>query len=95
MPDKPELSRRSFVTKASLGAAAVGALAVAGPFAGRAEAGETAGAPPTSPVRNLSEPVVAHLTDLRSGKVSLYVGERGITVTDHTLAQHIARAIST
>ncbi len=95
MSDKPELSRRSFVTKASLGAAAAGALAVAGPFAGRASAAEQTDAATTAPVGNLPEPVVAHLTDLRSGKVSLYVGERGITVTDHTLAQHLARAIST
>ena len=95
MPDMPELSRRSFVTKASLGAAAAGALAAAGAFAGRADAAEGAAVPaPAAPVRDLPAPVVAHLTDLQSGQVSLYVGERGITVTDHTLAQHIARAIS-
>jgi hypothetical protein len=90
MSDKSEISRRSFVTRASLGAAAAGALAVAGPFAGRANAAEAA-----APVNDLPEPVVAHLTDLHSGKVSLYVGERGLTVTDHALAQHLARAIST
>jgi hypothetical protein len=89
MPDQPELSRRSFVTKASLGAVAVGALVSAGPLAGKASAAEKA-----SPVHALPEPVVAHLTDLKSGQVHLYVGERGITITDHTLAQHLARAVS-
>lgn len=90
MPAKPELSRRSFVTKASLGAAAAGALAVAGPLTGRAAAVETTA--PAKPVAHLPEPVVAHLTDLHSGTVHLYSGDRGVTVVNHELAQQLARA---
>jgi hypothetical protein len=77
------------VTKASLGVAAVGALTVAGPLATKAGAATEA-----APIRDMPEPVVAHLTDLASGKVDFYVGERGFTVTDHTLAQQLARAVA-
>jgi hypothetical protein len=86
--EKSALSRRSFVTKASLGVVGAGALVAAGPLAGRADAAEKA----TPAARNLPAPLVAHVTDLKSGKVELLMGERGITVTDHALAQHLARA---
>lgn len=89
MPDKPELSRRSFVTKASLGAAAAGALVVANPFAGRVNAAETA---PAKSTATLPNPVVAHLTDLKSGTVHVYSGTTGVTVVNHELAQMLARA---
>lgn len=47
---------------------------------------------PAKKVAHLPEPVVAHLTDLRSGTVPLYTGERGVTVVNHELAQQLARA---
>lgn len=89
MPDKPELSRRSFVTKASLGAAAAaGALVVTNPFAGHSNAAENASA--KSPA-TMTDPVVAYLTDLKSGTVHLYSGTSGVTVVNHELAQLLAR----
>ncbi len=87
--EKTALSRRSFVTKASLGAVAAGALVAAGPLTGRAEAAT----PDAKPVRTLPEPVVAQLSDVGSGAVRLHVGTRSFTVVDHTLAQHLARAV--
>jgi hypothetical protein len=89
MPDMPELSRRSLITKASLGAAAAGALVAVGGLGERADAATPAAKPAT---HDLAAPVVAHVTDLRSGTVHLYTGEHGVTVVDHALAQSLARA---
>ena len=35
---------------------------------------------------------VAHVTDATAGDVSIYVGERDVTLRDPTLVQHLLRA---
>lgn len=83
-----EISRRSFVSKTSLGIVAAGAVVATRPFSGRAEA-----APVAPSVTHLDEPIVAYLTDLRSGTVRLFHGEREVTVVDHALAQKLAGSV--
>jgi hypothetical protein len=84
------LSRRKFVTTASLGAAAAGALGVVRPFSGSA----AASTPDLPHIDSIAAPVVAHIEDLASGTVRLFTGEKSLVVTDHVLAQHLARAVS-
>jgi hypothetical protein len=39
-----------------------------------------------------AEPMVAHISDPRSGVISLLVGDREVVVTDHDLVGRITRA---
>lgn len=83
------VSRRAFVTQASIGVAAVGAIAATGlNLAPGAQAEAT-------PRAELGQPLVARVRDLDSGQVDLFVGEREVTVTDHDLANRLARAFTT
>jgi hypothetical protein len=81
----PEISRRAFVTKGSVSAAAVGALAVTG-------VALSAPADAASPAAEPDAPVVAHIRNLRAGQVDVYIGTREVTVVDHELANRLARA---
>jgi hypothetical protein len=94
----PGLSRRSFLGRSSL-ALAVGGLATAIPGLGSilevapAEAPEIEGAASESEVAgDLSEPVIAHLKDLRTGEFSFYQGEREVSFKDPGLAARLYRA---
>jgi anaerobic selenocysteine-containing dehydrogenase len=81
------LSRRRFIGGAAAGAVAVTAAA--------AVPGVAAAAPddlPDDTGHELSEPVVAHVRDLRTAEIALYVGTEEITHTDRTLARRLARA---
>jgi hypothetical protein len=93
------LSRRSFLTRGSL-FLVLGSVATAAPglssiletaqvdtpeLEGAASEGELAGA-------DLSGPLVAHLTNLRSGEISFYEGERQIVYKDPGLAARLYRA---
>jgi hypothetical protein len=81
------LSRRTFIGCAAAGAVAVTAAAAVPSVA--------AAAPDDSPDhtgRELSEPVVARVRDLRTGEIVLYVGTEEIIHTDGTLALRLARA---
>jgi Ubiquitinol-cytochrome C reductase Fe-S subunit TAT signal len=75
-------SRRNFLVCAGAGAAAVGA-AVFAP--------EAAAAPVRAPA-GASGPLVAYVTDMRAGELTLMVGEREIVVHDPDLAARLARA---
>ncbi len=76
-----DLTRRGFV-KNSAGAAA-GMTAIGALVAGQAEARD---------VDPGSEPVVAYVSDPRSGEISVMSGDREVTVHDRKLAVSIARA---
>lgn len=86
-----EVTRRSFMARASVGAAAAGALVLTKPFSNHSE---TIAAAPHTPVAAASEgEVFAHLRDLGNGEVDLYVGEQVMTVRDRALADSLAHAV--
>ena len=90
------LSRRMFLKKGSLTVAAAG-VAAALP-AGLLEATEAgAGAASTSAPElpegaALTEPIVAHVRDLASGEINLYVGTHEVSVRDPGLAARLFHA---
>jgi hypothetical protein len=83
-------SRRTFLT--GTGAAALGAVALttAGPAAAKAatEAAESGASSASS-----LEPVVAYVTDVTAGRITVMRGDDEVVVTDRALAQHIARQV--
>ena len=100
----PGISRRAFLRNASLGAAAVGTVAVIGPSAlSAATASAAAGAPLGSHVRpdkgalseaRSSQPeVMAHIVDDRSGTISLYAGTQKVTFQDRALSEALLKAL--
>lgn len=87
----PGVTRRLFIGTAAAGVATAAATAAVPAL--------TAGATPADAVDQdedtsveLDQPVVARVTDLSTGEVSLYVGTEEITVTDRVLARRLARA---
>jgi len=100
----PGISRRRFLRDASLGTAAVGALAVVGPSALGAATATSAAASPLGPgaaSHNLSAAasrpsgvdVMAHVVDDSSGTISLYSGTTKVTFQDRALAEALLRTI--
>ncbi len=96
----PELSRRAFLIGGSVGAAAV-AVASAIPslptVVGTAEADAPAAQDETAVLAgaelpSAGQPLVAHVTDLRSGAISLFVGEQEFTMRDPRLAGRLFAA---
>ena len=96
------LTRRTFLTRGSL-AVAVGGVATAIPGLGTildsapAEAPEINGAltEAEAGAADLNGPLVAHVTDIRSGEISLYQGEGQVVLKDPSLAARMYRAIPT
>jgi hypothetical protein len=89
-----ELSRRMFLKRSSAAVALAGAASTV-PFL--SDVGETAAPAATSTAAlsetaGATEPVIAHLADLASGQVHLYVGTQHITVNDPHLASLLYRA---
>jgi hypothetical protein len=97
------ISRRLFL-RGSVGLAAVGAAVATMPGlsgalvateneAPAAEDGaSTAVEGGTAGASNLTEPLIAHVRDLQTGEMSLFVGEREITLNDPGLASRLAGA---
>lgn len=93
------LSRRSFLTRGSL---VVGGAGLAASIPGLpslltaaesdAPAVESAVTDEEVVAADTSGPLVAHLQDLRSGRISLFVGEREISVTNPGLAAQLYRS---
>jgi hypothetical protein len=82
-------TRRTFLT--GTGTAALGAVALtsAGPAAATSGTSET-----TSSRSNASpEPVVAYVTDVSAGRITVMRGDDEVVVTDRALALHIARTV--
>jgi hypothetical protein len=88
-------SRRKFLAAAGAGAAGVAAVGIAG-TAGASALGSSAPASPTgaSPQlpKNANGSLVAYVTDVRAGRVSLLVGENKIEINDHDLVARLAQA---
>jgi hypothetical protein len=100
----PGISRRRFLRDASLGTAAVGALAVVGPSALGAVTAPGAAASPVArglashdlsaaASRRPGAEVMAHVADDSSGTISLYSGTRKVTFQDRALAEALLRTI--
>lgn len=93
------VSRRSFLQKGSLTAAAVGVVGsvpgLSGLLASSAPelpAAETGATQVEGDVGALSEPLVAHVTNLGTGDISLYQGEREVLIRDPALASRLFSA---
>lgn len=92
-----DVTRRTFLRNASLGAAATGVLAVGG--AGLFQAATSASAVPLgsqgdNPSATALEgtDVFAHVADAKAGRITLFVGTKEVSYIDHGLAQQILRA---
>jgi hypothetical protein len=91
----PELSRRMFLKRGSLAVAAAGAVGaipglpalLSSTEASAPEAGSVGGE-----ASALTEPLVAHVKDLQSGEISLFLGEREVIYHDVSLAGLIHQA---
>jgi hypothetical protein len=84
-----QLSRRSFIKGATAAVAAGGAVAtipLGTASASSAIADRTHKAMNLAADARLDESLVAHVKDLGSGEVSLYVGTRQVTVNDRHVA---------
>jgi hypothetical protein len=92
------VSRRTFFKQAGVAAAAVavaGSTAVAPVGLGTAMAGAaTTKDAPLAPEENLrgNEELVAHIKNAHTGEISLFVGEREVTIHDTTVAARLVRA---
>jgi hypothetical protein len=78
-----------------MGAAAVGALSVAGEsvFGGAATANAAAPKPAAKHQELLDgSDVIAHVVDARTGEISILVGTREITLINREMAQQLVRA---
>jgi hypothetical protein len=94
------LSRRAVLRAGTIGAAAAGVSAFPGMLGGLGSsapevsgvASEAAGVDEAEAASVLDGPVVAHIRDVSTGDVSLFVGEREISYRDPALVQHLVRA---
>jgi hypothetical protein len=87
-PTVNDPTRRGFLVIAGAGAAAAGVAAVAPAVS----ATPTAAAKPAGLPQGVSGPLVAYVTDMRGGELTLMVGEREVVVHDADLAARLARA---
>ncbi len=87
-------SRRQFLKRSSAVAAAAGVAATVPASAAKALVGPSGHDPdPRLPDdASVDVPVVAHVTDVRKGLVSLYTGEREITIKNRRLAAALYHA---
>lgn len=91
------LSRRMFLKRGSMAVAMVGVASsmpllseVASSPAADSEASTTASEAPEG--AQMTESVVAHVRDLGTGEINLYVGQRQIVLNDPGLAKAIFQA---
>lgn len=87
----PKLSRRGFFKQTSASAVTFGALVAIPGMAIASEAVPEAPAVETS-IASFSEPLLAHVSDLASGEISLLVGTREIIFRDPSLVMRLLQA---
>ena len=87
-----DTSRRGFLAIAGVGAAGVAAASVAG-LAPSAVSGSTVAASTKLP-DDASGSLVAYVSDVRAGQVSVLVGESEVSITDHEIVARLAQAAS-
>jgi hypothetical protein len=86
-----KLSRRGFIKRTSLGAAAAGALAAA-PSLGAGTVGTEIAATDLA-AADLAGPLVAHVSDVASGELSVLAGTREVVIRDPELIARLVRAL--
>ena len=94
----PKVSRRGFIVKTSASVATIGMFAAAPALAVESElpavTTSTAAAPELSTAAAaVTEPVIAHVSNLATGEISLLVGTQEIVYRDPELVQRLLRAI--
>jgi hypothetical protein len=98
------ISRRRFLRDASMGAAGLGAVAVAGTSAlGLATATSAAGAPLSAGARSSDRglavsrapgaEVMAHISHDSSGTISIYSGTTKVTLQDRAVTEALLKAL--
>ena len=85
-------SRRQFLKRSSAVAAAAGVAATVPGSAGALTTRAKDDAPRLPDDDSVDVPVIAHVRDVRKGLVSLYVGEKEITIKDRRLAASLFHA---
>ncbi len=89
----PDISRRRFLRNASLGAAAVGSVAVVGTSVVSPSLFTSAAGAPKRTGSNdhaeSNENVVAHVVDAKSGTIAVFVGTRKIEFQSHDLTRQL------
>jgi hypothetical protein len=96
-----EFSRRKFLTHGSVGVAIAGAAAAIpglpsllvsaeGDAPAVENAATTVGEDGAAP--SLAEPLVAHVTDMQTGQISLFLGQREVIYNDPALAARLLNA---
>jgi hypothetical protein len=90
------LSRRTFLRRGTITAAAVGLVGAVPGLPGlllgagsEAPAVETGAGEAESDVAGWTEPIVAHVSDPQTGRISLFQGEREFVVNSHSLARQL------
>jgi hypothetical protein len=90
------LSRRLFLTKSSLTVVAAGVVSAMPALPSAITAAETEAPAAEEEVgegESLAAPLVAHVKNLQTGEVSLYSGEREISILDRGLAARLFNAV--
>lgn len=95
----PGLTRRTFLTRGTV-AVAAGSVATAIPGLGSTFKAAPASASETNDalteaeagVAELSGPMVAQVTDIRSGEIRLYHGESQVVMKNHAMVAQMVRA---
>jgi hypothetical protein len=85
-----DTSRRGFLAIAGVGAAGVAAASVVG--ASSASAAEPHATEASTLPHGASGSIVAYVSDVHDGELSVMVGERAVVVQDRDLVARLARA---
>jgi hypothetical protein len=86
-----DINRRTFFKQAGVVAATAGAVAVV-PGSIAPTAAGAATRPLSEQEAARSAPIVAHVTDAKTGGITLYVGTREVKIHDREVAARIVRA---
>ena len=88
-----KVSRRGFILKTSMGVATMGLFASAPTLAVEPEATDAAVTELSTSAAAISEPLIAHVSNLARGEISLLVGTQEIIYRDPELVLRLLRAV--
>ena len=88
-----KVTRRGFILKTSMGVAAMGLFAAAPTLAAEPEATDATMTELSTSAAALSTPLIAHVSDLATGEISLLVGTQEIIYRDPELVLRLLRAV--